>query len=299
MRDLVLGFLKKNEVEYLENHSIKDFSFVRIGGNAKFICFPSEERILTHLIDFLDDIKIQYKVLGRMSNVLPPDGFFDGVIVKTDRLDKHSIDDGAIFTSCGASVARLANFACANGLCGLEELSGIPGSIGASIIGNAGAFGREISDLVVSVSVYDHKSRAVISLDRDKLEFSYRDSILKRRDLAVLSAKLRLTRSDRLSIKSRMNEIRYKRLSTQPIGSPSLGSVFKRPSRDTSAALLIDRCGLKGKRIGGAVISEKHCGFILNDNNASAKDYLELCDLAADAVYGRFGISLEKEIEIM
>ena len=293
-----MDFLNAKEVEYKRNVSLSSYSFVRIGGDASIVCFPNSETKLVQLLRFLKDIKIEYKMLGRMSNVLPSDNYYDGVIIKTDRLKGYRLVGDDMVASCGLPIPLAALIAQSNGLYGLAQLGGIPGSIGAGVKGNAGAFGREFSQIVKSVRAYDIDSDEIVEIGANDCGFGYRSSSLAD-SIVILSANLSFRRMDINLIKHTADECRKKRIQTQPIGLPSLGSVFKRPSADVSAARLIDECGLKGRRIGDAMISDKHCGFIVNCDKATAKDYLSLCDVASEAVYCRFGVRLIKEIEVM
>ncbi|MBQ8303018.1 MAG: UDP-N-acetylmuramate dehydrogenase [Clostridia bacterium] len=288
-----------NDVEYKENVMLAAMSPIRIGNEARFIAYPNNIDILTKLVRFLEKIKIRYKILGRMSNVLPPDEKYDGIIVKTDRISKISVKGRTVVAFCGASMPVLGQKLCSVGLSGFEPLSGIPGSIGGAILGNAGAFGREVSDLVSSVSAYHIDSGTSVVINASECEFGYRNSFFKNGEYLILAVKLDLSFCDEASIKSAMNGFKDKRRITQPIGKPSLGSTFKRPSTDVSAAKLIDDCGLKGFRIGDAVISAKHAGFIVNDGCAKASDYLSLADFAAERVKEKYNVFLEREIEVL
>ena len=185
------------------------------------------------------------------------------------------------------------------GLSGFEGLSVIPGSIGGAVLGNAGAFGGEISDLLIDIEVYDTESGQVLRISKEDCGFSYRHSIFKERNCIILSVRFGLYDSDPDSVLAEMNRCAKARKSTQPTDKLSLGSGFKRPRSDLSAARLIDSCGLKGYSVGGAEISKKHAGFIINNGGATAGDYIALSDYAADCVYQKYGICLEREVEIM
>ena len=295
----ILDFLKMNDVEYRENVKLADISPVKIGGMARIIAYPDNNDKLIKLLRFLESVKIKYKILGRMSNILPLDEEYVGIIVKTDRIAYLSFKDGRIVASCGVSIPSLGQQLCSLGLSGFEPLSGIPGSIGGSILGNAGAFGREISDLVSSVTAYHIDSGSTVVFSAIECGFDYRNSIFKNGEYLILTASFDLSLCDEASIRTAMNGFREARRATQPIGIPSLGSTFKRPSIDVSAAKLIDNCELKGFRIGDAVISQKHAGFIVNEGNAKASDYLFLADFAAKKVKEKYNVFLEREIEVL
>ena len=295
----ILDFLKMNDVEYKEGLSLAEISPIRIGEKAKIVAYPSGETKLLMLSLFLKKNKIKHKILGRMSNVLPPDEGYNGVIIRTDRIKNISVYGERVIVGSGVSMPTLSRELCKCGLSGFEGLSGIPGSIGGAIVGNAGAFGREISDIIQSVTVFDPDRCETISMSCEECGFSYRDSVFKESSLIVLSAELKLIGSDSRIIFEEMKRISDCRRKSQPTDLPSLGSTFKRPSPDISAARLIDECGLKGHSIGGATVSEKHAGFIVNSGGATAKDYIELSELIKKCVFEKYQINLEREIEIL
>ncbi len=299
MYNELLNFLKVHDVEYKENTPLATISPIKIGGDAAFVVFADSEHKLVALVDFLVKLKIRYKILGRMSNVLPLDEKYDGVVIRTDRLASYTIVGESLTVSCGAGLPYVASILMNCGLSGFEGLSGIPGSIGGAILGNAGAFGSEISDRLINVRAYDLRRRRIIVLSRADCCFTYRGSVFKDGGYIILSADFLLCRKDAALIKADMDRCRNIRKNTQPYGLPSLGSTFKRPSEGIYAARLIDDCGLKGYTVGGAQISNKHAGFIVNIGGATAKDYIDLSSYAAKCVYDRFNIRLEREIEIM
>lgn len=299
MFEYVKEFLKMNDVEYRENVKLKLLSPIRIGGNAKIIAYPDSALKYVQILRFLGAIKCKFRTLGRMSNLLPSDDGYDGVIIKTDRIRRFYITSNILYTYCGITTAILAGETCRAELSGLEELSGIPGSIGGAIFGNAGAFGREIADVVSDVTFYSPADDRIYTASAREIDFSYRNSAFKRGLGYIISARLNLTHSDKDSIAARMNNVKEARQRTQPIGELSLGSTFKRPLSDLPAAKMIDECGLKGYSIGGAEISKKHAGFIINRDGALAEDYLRLADYASDKVYEKFGVRLEREVELL
>ncbi len=295
----IIDFLKMNDVEYKEELKLSKISPIKIGGAADTVAYPKSEEELVMLVEFLNKSINPYKILGRMSNVLPPDEKYGGTLIRTDRINTHSLDGNILEVGAGASMPTIAKILCDRGLSGFEGLSGIPGSIGGAVVGNAGAFGREISDLVIDLKIYDLEVKKIICLSADQCGFSYRDSDFKRRPWIILSVRLNLSRSDTFAVASEMNRIRQIRKNTQPTDKLSLGSTFKRPSESISAARLIDQCGLKSFSVGGAKVSEKHAGFIINNGGATAADYIQLSDLAAKCVYEKYNIKLYREIEIM
>lgn len=295
----ILNFLKMNDVEYKEGFCLAEISPIKIGPKAFAVAYPKSFDELILLANFLNDYQIKYKILGRMSNVLFLDDFYDGIVIRTDRLNNFSVNQKELDASCGTSLPCLCNILCKAGLSGLEGLSGIPSSLGGALFGNAGAFGYEISNRVLDVVCYDEKTHEIITLLKDSIEFSYRRSLFKSSDYVILSARFLLSQSDEITIRNEMERCRKARFSSQPIDKPSLGSTFKRPKDGGFAASLIDGCGLKGYSVGGAQISTKHAGFIINNGGATAKDYVDLSNYVADRVYEKHKIRLEREIEII
>ena len=299
MNRKIVEYLKMNEVEYKERFSLAKLSSVRIGGEAEILAFPDNLRKLVSLVTFLEKTKIKHKITGRMTNILFSDDKYNGVIIRTDRISDYKIYNNVLSVSCGVSIPFISAVLCREGLSGFEKISGIPGSVAGAIIGNAGAFGMDISSCLTTVTFFDYDTGEVITLDRKNLEFSYRTSAFKKMKTAVLSASFLLTPSDCLSVKAEMDKYKKIRKDTQPVGIPSLGSSFKRPGESIYAAKLIDECGLKGHIIGGAQISDKHAGFIVNRGNATANDYINLSEYVKKCVYDRFGILLENEVEFV
>jgi UDP-N-acetylmuramate dehydrogenase len=297
MHELISDYLKRHDVEHYRDMRLSAISTVRIGGVSGIVAYPDTVDKLKKTIKACNDFEIQYKILGRMSNVLFGDDYYNGVVIRTDRLVGVTFDGRQLTAHTGDTLPSLFSRAASQSLSGLEELSGIPSSLGGAIYGNAGAFGRSISELVSSVTLLDTDTMHTLTLSPRELGFAYRASSLKSgRGLIITKATLALTPDSSSDILCRAREYKQKRLSTQPIGRPSLGSVFKRCG-DISAGELIDRVGLKGARVGGAEISTKHAGFIINSGGASAGDYLALMDKARDTVRMKLSKILEPEIE--
>ena len=299
MFEYIKEFLKINDVKFLEDVSLRSFSSVKIGGKASILAYPEDEAAFSSLVSFLKGTGVKFIVLGRMSNVLARDDGYNGVIIKTDKMSKLSVSDSVITASAGVSLPLLVHRAVSLGISGFEELSGIPGSVGGGVAGNAGAFGREFSDIITEVFVCDLDCGDCYSLKPSEINFGYRTSLFKNTICLVLSAKFKGFCSDRILVKLRENDFLKKRKETQPQGQPSLGSVFKRTEDGISAGYLIDRCGLKGYRVGDAQISTVHAGFIVNLGEATASDYLKCAGDAAKCVKTRFGINLNKEIVLL
>ena len=233
-----------------------------------------------------------------MSNVLFKDLFYNGVLIKTTKIKSKSKAEECITVSCGDLVTRIARRQADYDLGGFEGLFGIPGTVGGMIRQNAGAFGYEIADRFLEASCYCIKERSIRKFTKEEMNFSYRDSILKDKNFVLLNATLGFIHKRRENIFTEVNEYSLKRRDTQPTELPSLGSVFKRYG-DIGAGYYIDKAGLKGYSIGGALVSPKHAGFIVNTGSATAKEFIELMYFVKERVRGAFGIELEEEIEII
>ena len=297
MLEIVKGYLKKREVKFKEDIPTRDLCTLKIGGLASIVAEPLDYNQLAEVVAFLESNKIEYKIVGRMSNILPRDERYEGVIVRTVRLCDFSALGHRISVGAGEMLPSLAHKLADTSLDGLCELSGIPGTLGGAIACNAGAFGREIGELVESVLVYDRIDGGIVSLLQSELSFSYRKSVFSEGRFILLLATLNLCQGERTALLKRITELKSKRLATQPT-EPSAGSVFKR-SGEHIPSMLIDKCGLKGRRVGGCVISEKHAGFIVNRESATAEDFKCLAKIAEDEVFSRYGVRLQREVEYL
>ena len=260
--------------------------------------FPDTDRKLITALDFLWKNKIDYKVIGRLTNVLISNDVKNIVFIKTDKLRGINKFDKTIRLYTGERISSLTSLFIKEGIASFCSLSGIPGSVGGMVRNNAGAYGIEISDIIESAVAYSPRKSKKILLSVEDMSFGYRESIFQHSDLVLLYADFKIVHDIHESIQKRYLEIKEKRLQSQPLSYPSLGSVFKRPSGDY-AARLIDAAGLKGVSIGGASVSEKHAGFIINTGNASFEDFRMLAEYIKRAVYEKFGVWLEEEIEII
>ncbi len=294
----LIDFLNLNDVEYKENLQMKKLSPIRIGGNASIVTYPDSIDKLICLIDFLEERQIRYKVLGKMSNILLPDERIDTVIIKTDRLRYISLEKNILTLGAGETISSHALELARLGFSGHLGLAGIPGSIGGMLKNNAGAFGDEIGNMVTSARVYSPYERKILEIKASEMELGYRKSIFQRSGYIILSATLKLNIISPVTAVEILGENKEKRTSSQPIGAPSLGSVFKRPEGDY-AARLIDAAGLKGYSIGGATVSKKHAGFIVNENHATSRDVKLLIEHIKQTVNNKFGVLLHEEIEFL
>lgn len=272
----------------------------RIGGVADLFITVNNEEELYQAIKYAKEKKIEITIIGNGSNILVLDKGIRGLVIKINiqNLKIEKLEDYALVTvGSGYKIMQLAAKLKTEGISGFEELSGIPGTIGGAIYMNAGAYGKEIKDLVQSTTCMDFNGN-IFELSNKEQEFAYRNSIFSKKDYIVLSTKLKLNYRTIEEITKKMNEYLAKRKEKQPINSFSAGSSFKRKD-GVITAKLIDECGLKGFKIGGAKVSEKHSGFIINEGNATAKDVLDLVKYIKEKVYEKFGVEIEEEIKVI
>jgi len=294
----LVDHLKQNDVEFSRNFKISDFSTVRIGGYADLAVFPQNEKQMISLLDYLYAHKIKHKILGRISNVLAADDGYRGVLVLTHKYNKFKLCDGFFVAEAGASISGVIYRLAEKGLAAMEELFGIPASVGGAVYNNAGAFGSDISASMLYGRVYSPKDKRITVLSRDDMMFSYRDSILKHCGMIFLEGAFAFKTDRSNKCMDRIMLIKEKRIASQPYSLPSLGSSFKRKS-GVPLSRLVDEAGLKGVRIGGAEISSKHAGFIVNTGGASSSDYKALVRLIKDTVYKKYGFYPTEEIEYL
>lgn len=270
----------------------------RVGGPAAVMVIPSSAESLVKAMNLITACGVPYKTIGRGSNLLPSDKRFEGVVVKCDKGMDHVSRDGNILTvGSGASTILLAKQAAKMGLSGLEFVSGIPGTIGGAIYMNAGAYKMEMKDILKRVRIIDAQGE-LRWLDNEELGFSYRTSILQvHRDWVIVEAELALVPADGDEIMELMDSRRKRRKESQPLDMPSAGSTFRNPLPHASWKLVED-AGLRGYRIGGAQVSEKHCNFIVNVGGATATDIWELIQHVQKVVKETYGIDLHPEVEM-
>lgn len=267
----------------------------RIGGDASLFVSPADEDQLIGVISYLEKNGIRYFLLGKGSNVLFDDAGYDGAVVSTSKLDKISVCGNEITAQCGASFTYLASVAAENSLSGLEFAYGIPGSVGGAVFMNAGAYGSETAAVLKSSRYLDISDCTVKTLPLEEHLFGYRDSVFRHRRFIHLSSVFALQAGDKAQIRAHMNELMQRRRDKQPLEYPSAGSVFKRyPGRYT--AQMIDEAGLRGLYVGGAQVSEKHAGFIVNKGNATSSDVIALVGKVREAIRDKYGIEIECEI---
>ncbi len=273
-------------------------SSVKISTVARAVAYPDNEEKLIEIVKALKDADLPYVVTGRMSNVLFKCGKYNGIIIKTTKSRTNTIAESKISLSCGSSLSGIIRRLADKNLGGMEGLCGIPGTVGGMVKQNAGAFGYEISDRFTEAICYCPQSNEICKMSKGDMQFSYRDSILKKQSLILIRATFTLLDKTREEVLAEIDEYKAKRLLTQPTEYPSLGSTFKR-HMGIGAGYYIDKAGMKGYSVGGARVSEKHAGFIINAGGATADDYLKLIDCIKQRVYAEFGIELEEEVEII
>ncbi len=294
IKDAILSLCEK--VSF--NEPMKKHTTFKIGGCADIFCEPKNADELKKLIDFFKSNSIPHTVIGNGSNLLVSDKGVRGAVIKTgSRMAEININGDTITAGAGALLSRLARIATEEGLSGMECISGIPGSVGGALYMNAGAYGAEISDITESVTYLMPNGELVCS-PRNDLKLEYRNTSFMENSGIIVSCVLRLKRGNKERIAADMAEITKRRIDKQPIELPSAGSFFKRPEGHF-AGKLIEDCGLKGYSVGGAKISEKHAGFVVNFNNASAADVIGVMNGVRDRVYSETGVTLEPEVRFL
>ena len=282
-----------------KNERLSDHISFKVGGPCPLLIEPKNENQLKDIITEIRKENIPFAVLGNGTNVLVSDGGIDKVIVKIgDEMTRLSLEgEDVISCSAGTKVVTLCKFALENSLSGLEFAYGIPGTCGGAVFMNAGAYGGEVKD-VLSEITYLTPDSELKTMSAEEAELSYRHSVFKENGCIVVSAKFKLKKAPKEEIKNAMTDFLSRRKDKQPLEYPSAGSTFKRPEGYYAGAL-IEQCGLKGKTVGGAQISEKHAGFLINKNNATAKDITDLINLTRETVKKETGVTLEPEVIIL
>lgn len=286
-----------NNYEYYKNVNLKKYNTYHLECYADYLIYPKN---IDELIELLNDLKlnkINYIILGGGSNIILARPCFD-VVIKLDKLNKVTIKDNIVVSEAGVSLIKLANLCMKNDLDGLAFAGGIPGAVGASTAMNAGAYNEDMSMIVKEVKVIT-PNLDIITLSNDELEYKYRDSFLKRnKSYICIETTFEMRYKDKKEIKKIMEDRRKRRIDSQPLDKPSAGSVFRNPS-NMSAGKLIEDAGLKGYSHGGAMISNKHANFIINDDNATYEDIIMLIDYVKERIKIIYNIDLILEQEII
>ena len=299
--ETAIGQIKDNmpALDLRENEPMREHCSFRVGGPVRAFAVPKDLFEMSKVMFYLHMNGVSPLTLGKCTNVIFPEEGLDIMVISTENLRKLRLGEteNTIYAEAGVSLARLAQFARDNGLSGLEFASGIPGSVGGGVLMNAGAYGGEMKDVLVRVR-YLTAEGSIVEAAATELDLRYRHSIFEENGGCILSAHFALHPGQRDQIRARMEELMAKRLDKQPLDKPSAGSTFKRPA-GAFAAALIDQCGLRGHRHGGAAVSDKHCGFVVNLGGASCADVLALCEEVRTIVKEKTGYDLEKEIRVV
>ena len=286
-------------IPYKRCVSSAEFSSIRAGGIIDACVYPRNISELIYIVEALQKSGTRYVLLGNCTNTLFSDSGFSGVAVILRLLSGFSAERGGVDVLCGTTLAYAIRKLSSSGIELSSALSGIPGTLGAMVRGNCGCFGECISDIFISCLVYDTKSNRTFNLTRDEMAFEYRTSTVAKENLIVLKARLRTNVRSQSEIENSIFEYARKRRESQPV-EPSLGSFFKRPSSHSlTASQLIDQSGLKGYSVGGAEVSTKHAGFIVNKGCATATEIITLAEHVKDRVFDKFSVLLEEEAVII
>lgn len=276
---------------------MKKHTTFRVGGPADVLVQP-DETALAAILALCRQYYVPYSFIGNGSNLLVGDKGIRGVVIEmTDPMGNIEVHGTRITAQAGAMLSKIANTAASNGLGGMEFAAGIPGSVGGAVVMNAGAYGGEMKDIIERVYVLDENG-AQLELDRDALDLGYRHSSIPDKKYIVTKVVLELVPRDEAEIRSEMKELNEKRAEKQPLQYPSAGSTFKRPEGYFAGKLIMD-AGLRGYQVGGAQVSEKHCGFVINKGDATAADICQLMQDVADKVQAQFGVVLEPEVKMI
>mgnify|MGYP004681551491 FL=1 len=276
---------------------MKKHTTFRVGGPADVLVQP-DETALAAVLGLCRQHNVPYSFIGNGSNLLVGDKGIRGVVIEmTEPMGNIEVQGTRITAQAGAMLSKIANTAASNGLGGMEFAAGIPGSVGGAVVMNAGAYGGEMKDIIERVYVLDENG-AQLELDRDALDLGYRHSCIPDKKYIVTKVVLELVPRNEAEIRSEMKELNEKRAEKQPLQYPSAGSTFKRPEGYFAGKLIMD-AGLRGYQVGGAQVSEKHCGFVINKGDATAADICQLMRDVSDKVQAQFGVVLEPEVKMI
>ena len=285
-------------IAYKENEPLAAHCTLKIGGPARLFVQPADRAQLCRAVALCKAQGVRHYLLGNGSNILFADEGYNGAVLDISSMqDTVEVHGSQLTAGAGVRLSALCKTALEHGLTGLEFAYGIPGTVGGAVYMNAGAYGGEMKDVLDKVTYLTQEGQ-IVTEEAAKLDLAYRHSIFEENGGCILSAQFHLKRGDPEAIRARMNELMAKRVEKQPMDKPSAGSTFKRPA-GAFAAALIDQCGLRGYRHGGAAVSEKHCGFVVNMGGATCADVLALCDEVRAIVKEKTGYELEKEIRVV
>ena len=293
LKEYIKSIVAEENIHF--NEPMSRHTSFRTGGEAAVFVEVENAQQLGKLISLFRKTENEFFVLGNGSNLLVSDKGYDGMILRIgSKMADIRVDGERIYVQAGALLSKVSKVALENGLTGMEFASGIPGSVGGGIVMNAGAYDGEMSYIVERVTVLN-ESGEQMELDRDTMEFGYRTSVIKNRPFVVVEAVFKLQKGDKEAIRAKMDDFTARRREKQPLEYASAGSTFKRPEGYFAGKLIMDS-GMRGFRIGGAQVSEKHCGFVINTGNATSEDIAELMAEVQERVKERFGVMLEPEV---
>lgn len=295
-RDKIHHIIEENRIR--ENEPMSRHITFRVGGNADYYVMPDSEEEIQDVIALCKEFQVPYYVIGNGSNLLVGDKGYRGVILQICReMSSIQVDDQVISVQAGALLSKVGNVALEAGLTGFEFAAGIPGTVGGAVVMNAGAYGGEMKDILLDVTVLTSDGEVKV-LNLEELELGYRTSVIPKMQYVVLSARFGLQKGEKEVIRATMNQLKEQRVSKQPLEYPSAGSTFKRPEGHFAGKLIQD-AGLRGFQVGGAQISEKHCGFVINKEQATASDIVELMRQVSEKVWELFEVRLEPEVKFL
>jgi UDP-N-acetylmuramate dehydrogenase len=284
------------DLEIIKNEPMSKHTSFKIGGNADFVAFPKTTDELIAVWNYCRENNVPLTVLGDGANVLVADAGIRGVVAFTNKMNAVEVLENKVRALSGTRLSALAEAAAGASLAGLEFASGIPGTVGGAIYMNAGAYNHDIQEFIESVTLFFEDK--IIVKSRDEMQFGYRKSIAQNGDMLILDATFVLSQGDAAVIREEIKDLMARRRKTQPLEYHSAGSFFKRPEGNFAGKLIQDS-GLKGFAIGGAQVSDKHAGFVINKGNATASDVIKLMHHVQHTVYKKFGVHLEPEVRIL
>lgn len=290
----LLSILKEEQVK--KDEPMKSHTTFRVGGPADYFVTPQTAEEVAKVIEACTQEKAPYYIVGNGSNLLVSDKGYEGVIIQIyKQMNQVKVEGAQIHAQAGALLSMIAKRALGAELTGFEFAAGIPGTLGGACVMNAGAYGGEMKDVLKSVTVLTDKGE-VKTLAKEELELGYRTSVIAKKGYIVLEAVLELQKGEKEKIQAVMDDLKERRVTKQPLEYPSAGSTFKRPE-GCFAGKLIQDAGLRGFQVGGAQVSEKHCGFVINKDQATASDVMNLMNQVSDKVYEEFGVRLQPEVK--
>ena len=288
-------YIDKSIIKY--NEPLKNHTSFKLGGPCLALIIPNKKEEVVTTIELCKEFNIPFFILGNGSNLIVKDGGYNGVVIQFTSLKEITLEGNKLTVEAGSTLAAAANAALKNSLSGMEFASGIPGTVGGAVTMNAGAYGGEIKDIIESATVLDRNGE-ILTLSKEELNLSYRNSVIYEMGYIVLEATFLLKEGNKDDIKALMDDLNGRRRDKQPLNYPSAGSTFKRPE-GYFAGKLIEDSNLKGFTVGGAMVSEKHAGFVINYNDATANDVITLIRKVQEIVFKNYGVNLETEVKII